>query len=239
MAGQRDEDVVERRPANRDVVDADARAVEAADRFGDAAAALAERQCEHSALALRAVVGERDERFDGLVGGGAVRERHLEPLTADAVLELVGGALGDHLAVVDHGDPVGEAVRLVEVLGGEQHRRPGRDARLDRLPQREPAARVEPGGRFVEEDHRRARHQRGREVETAAHAARVGLGEPAAGVGELEALEQLVGALAGLGTAHVVEPADHLEVLATGQVLVDGRVLAGQPDPRAQLGGVA
>ena len=38
------------------------------------------------------------------------------------------------------------------------------------------AARVEPGGRLVEEQHRRARDERGGEVEPAAHAARVGLG---------------------------------------------------------------
>ena len=62
---------------------------------------------------------------------------HLEPLAADAVLELVRGALGDHGAVVDHDDPVGEAVGLVEVLRGEQHGRARRGARLDRLPHAE------------------------------------------------------------------------------------------------------
>ncbi len=55
----------------------------------------------------------------------------------------------------------------------------------------EPAARVEPGGGLVEEEHRRAHHQRGGEVEAAAHAARVGLGQTIRRVGELEALEQL------------------------------------------------
>ena len=56
----------------------------------------------------------------------------------------------------------------------------------------EPAARVEPGRRLVEEQHRRAEHERGREVEPAAHAAGVGLRRPLGGLGELEALEQLV-----------------------------------------------
>ena len=36
-------------------------------------------------------------------------------------LELVGRALGDHRAVVDHDDLVGEPVGLVEVLRGQQH----------------------------------------------------------------------------------------------------------------------
>jgi hypothetical protein len=39
--------------------------------------------------------------------------------------------------------------------------------------------------------------------------------------------------------AEVVEPADHLEVLEAGQVLVHGGVLTRQPDLRADLRGVA
>ena len=39
--------------------------------------------------------------------------------------------------------------------------------------------------------------------------------------------------------AEVVEPADHLEVLEAGQVLVDGGVLAGEPDALADLRGLA
>ena len=76
------------------------------------------------------------------------------------------------------------------------------------------------------------------EVEAPAHAARVGLGEPAARIRELEALEQLIRSLARVAAAHVVEPADHLEVLASGQVLVDRRVLTGEADLRAKLGRV-
>ncbi len=86
------------------------------------------------------------------------------------------------LAVVDHDDLVGEPVGLVEVLRRQQHGGAGRDAALDRLPEREPAARVEPGGRLVEEQHRRAEHERGGEVEPAAHAAGVRLRGPLRGV---------------------------------------------------------
>ena len=39
-------------------------------------------------------------------------------------------------------------------------------------------------------------------------------------------------------TLHAVEPADHLEVLGPGQVLVDGGVLAGEPDLVAHPVGV-
>ncbi len=98
--------------------------------------------------------------------------------------------------------------------------------------------RVEAGGGLVEEDHRRASHERRRQVEPAPHAARVGLGDPVRGVGEAEPLEQLVGAVLRRLAAEVVEPPDHHEVLAPGQVLVDGRVLAGQADLGAQRRGV-
>ena len=54
-----------------------------------------------------------------------------------------------------------------------------------------------PGGRLVEEQHRRARDERGREVEPAAHAAGVGLRHAVGGVGEVEALEQLAPARLG------------------------------------------
>ena len=141
------------------------------------------------------ISGKHRDRALGMLG---LLEVDLQPLAADAVLELVGRALGDHVSVVDHHDPVGQPVGLVEVLRRQQHGRAGRHARLDRLPQTEPADRVEAGRRLVEEQHRRAEDKRGREVEPAAHAARVRLHRPPGGLGEVEALEQLVGPLARL-----------------------------------------
>ena len=102
----------------------------------------------------------------------------------------------------------------------------------------EPAARVEPGRRLVEEQQLRPADQRAAEVEPAAHAARVGLDDAVAGVGQLELLEQLVGPALGLGLRQLVQPPEHDQVLAAGQVLVDGRVLAGQADDRAELLGL-
>ena len=113
-----------------------------------------------------------------------VLQAHLEPVAADAPLQLVGGAFRDQEAVVDDRDPIREAVGLVQVLGGEEHGRPLRRQRLDRLPERDAAGEVEAGRRLVEEEDGRARDERGGEVEAAAHAARVGAHEPAAGVGQ-------------------------------------------------------
>ena len=111
-----------------------------------------------------------------------VAEGDLDPLAADLALELVGGALGDQAAVVDHRDPVGEPVGLVEVLGRQQQRVAAGDVLLDRLPEADPAAGVEPGGGLVEEQDAAAGDERRGEVEAAAHAAGVRLHEPVARV---------------------------------------------------------
>ena len=90
--------------------------------------------------------------------------------------------------------------------------------------------RVEAGGRFVEEEDGRAVDERGRQVEPAPHPARVGAGHAVGGVGETEALEQLVGPGDGRRPAQVREPPDEAEVLAAGEVAVDRGVLAGEAD---------
>ena len=131
----------------------------------------------------------------------------LEALAADAVLELVGRALGDHAAAVDDGDEVGEAVGLVEVLRGQQDRRALGHQALDRRPHLEAAARVEAGRRLVEEEHGRAGDERGAQVEAPAHAARVRLDRAIGRVDEIEALEQLLPAALGRRAALAVEAA--------------------------------
>ena len=94
------------------------------------------RRCARATLSLQEAVARRcggssDIGASARIGGSgsaASSRRHLQPLAADAVLELVGGALGDQRAVVDHRDRVGEPVGLIEVLGGQQHRRAVGDA---------------------------------------------------------------------------------------------------------------
>ena len=98
------------------------------------------------------------------------------------------------LPVVDDPDPVGEDVRLLQVLRREEDG----DAILapqagDLLPERRPALRVEAGRRLVEEEDPRAVDEREREVEPALHPARVAGHLPVGRVLEPDALEQVVG----------------------------------------------
>src|ERR1700751_702210 len=79
-----------------------------------------------------AIAGDPDGQVVLVVAGGAGQEpdRGLdvgvagepEPDVAagDLALELAGGALGDQMALVEHGDPVRQPVGLVEVLGGQE-----------------------------------------------------------------------------------------------------------------------
>ena len=111
---------------------------------------------------------------------------------------------------------------------------------LDDLPQVAAAGGVEPGGGLVEEEDGRPVDEGGGEVEPAPHAAGVGRGGPVGRLGQPEAVEQLVGPGADGRPGQVGEPADEAEVLAAGEVLVHGGVLAGEADAlahRLRVGG--
>jgi hypothetical protein len=91
------------------------------------------------------------------------------------------------------------------------------------------------GGGFVQEEHLRVGDEGRRQIQSSAHAAAVLPHRLAAGVGEAEALQQLVGAHARVAGAEVVEAAEHLQVLVAAQLLVQGRMLPEQSDAQAHL----
>ena len=91
-------------------------------------------------------------------------------------------------------DVVGQVVRLVEVLGREQHRRAVVDELADEAPDVVARLRVEPGRGLVEDQQARAADEARAEVEPAAHATRVAAHDPVAGLDEAESLERLAGA---------------------------------------------
>jgi hypothetical protein len=110
---------------------------------------------------------------------------------SDRGLEFAGGAFGDDLTVVYDSDPVGELIGLVEVLRGEQYRSAFGGEGSDDVPDLVAAARVEAGGRLVEEDQIRRDDDAGRDVERAPHAPRVFLDLTARRIGQSEGFKQL------------------------------------------------
>ena len=165
--------------------------------------------------------------------GRADRQR----LAADDALEPVRRVVGDHAAVVDDRDLVGERVGLLEVLRGQQDGRAVVDEVAHDAPHVLALGGVQAGRRLVQEDDRRAADEAGGEVEAAAHAAGVGLGRAVGGVGEVEPGEQLLRAGLGLLAAEVrAARRSASRFWRPGEQLVDGRVLAGQADLLAHRG---
>ena len=143
--------------------------------------------------------------------GGDVRgvlQDHLDPIAADGALEAGGRVIGHGAAAVDHRDPVGQLVGLVEVVRGEEHRGAAGSQLADGVPDLAAAARVEAGGGLVEEEHLgREDHARG-QVEPAAHPAAEGLGLLVRGVDQAELLQQLLGPPLRAAAVEVEQPGE-------------------------------
>jgi hypothetical protein len=107
---------------------------------------------------------------------------------------------------------------------------PSADELADRVPHHPPAARVEAGRRLVEEDDPRLDDERHRQVEPAAHAARVRHRRLRGGVDEVEPLEQLAQRAAALLPAEVMQVGHQAQVLLARELAVDRRHLAGERD---------
>ncbi len=128
--------------------------------------------------------------------------------------------------MVDYRDGVGKGVGFLEVLRSEHDGGALADQVADDLPHAVPTARVEACGRLVEEEQSRTADDRAGEVEPPAHTAGVRLDRARRRIREVEHVEQVAGAAFRLVGGQLVEPSEHDQVLAPGQVLVDGGVLA-------------
>ena len=73
-------------------------------------------------------------------------------------------ALRDHATAVEHHDPIGQRLGLLQVMGSQQHAAALRDQFPDRLPQPLPRLDVETRGRLVEEQQLRPAADRHREL---------------------------------------------------------------------------
>jgi hypothetical protein len=172
-------------------------------------------------------------------GASLVAHAQLDHRAAEMGLERGRRVVGDHPAAVDHRDALGQAVGLLQVLGGEQYGGALGHELADHLPQLAPALQIQAGGGLVQEQHRRARHQRGGHVQAAPHAAGVGPHRPVGRLGEAEPLQQLARSDPDLPAGHLGEPADQPQVLLTRQVGIDRRVLASQAEAVADRDRVA
>ena len=187
--GLGEEDVVQRRRAQLDVLDRDALRVEGAHHVGqpvpvpqahgDVDAAV-ERLAEALQRGLRCAGGPRR--------GTATTWTLGRPISAFSSAGVPSATIRPWSMMPD---PVGEDVRLLEVLRREEDRDAvlAREAR-DLFPERGAALWIEPGGRLVEKEDARPVHEGEREVEPALHPARVAPDLAVGGLREPDALEQ-------------------------------------------------
>jgi hypothetical protein len=238
-AGQLQEDIIERGPAQPYVADTDLCPAQPGGRLLHQLEPVArgrEGEPVRPLVRLRiaaAHLGEHRLRPVPLPRAG---QFYLQDLAADAVLELVPGSLRDYLPAVDDCDPVGQLIGFLQVLGGQQERCPLALQLAHDGPDLVAAARIQACGRLIEEQHLWARQQAGGDVEPAAHAAGVGPGRPVSRLRQLEPLEQLAGAAVGLLAGQLEQASEHLQVLAPGQQLIDRRELPRQADQLADSG---
>ena len=192
--------------------------------------------CSVSADVVARRSGAALRRPRSYAAGSAKRSRTCPPGMSRFSSSAVPSA--SDLAVVEYGDAVGELVGLVQVLGGEEDGDAVGDQLADGLPRVVAAARVEAGGRLVEEDDPRVADQRHGDVEAALHAAGVGGGGLLGGLDQVEALQQLGGDAAALAAGEVVQVRHEEHVLLAGDQTVDGGELSGDADRGADRLGV-
>ena len=174
----------------------------------------------------------------GLPVGLRVAQLDLDGVAAQLALELVRAALGHDPAVVDDGQPAGQAVGLLQVVGGEQDGEPLRAGQVGDLgPHVGPDLRVEPGGGLVQEQHPRPVDQAHGDVEAPLHPAGVAAADPVGRLGQAEALQQLPHPAPQPGAAQAVHLPLEGEVLPPGGLQVDPGPLGDQADgPAHPLG---
>ena len=217
VSGEGQEDLVERRPAQREVVDD-----ETAARRGDEPTTARPLGCRRRrgtdtrpvSWSTRAGSAPTEPRIRATAGAWS-RSRGRASITSRPVCALSSRrrALGDRAAVVDDHDPVGQVVGLVEVLRREHDVGAVGDELAHGLPQRDAAGRVEARRRLVEQQQRAARRRAWRRGRAGGACRRPAAHEPPGGVGELEPLEHVAGPPPGVASGTPEQAGDHLQVL--------------------------
>ena len=156
-------------------------------------------------------------------------EAHEHRLGGAAAAERVRRALGDHAAAGDHDHAIGETLRLLHVVRGQQDRLAERAQPCDQLPRLAARGRVEAGGRLVQEQQLRVAAEAEREVEPPPLAAGERLDARAGDRAEADEVEHLVRRKRAR-----VGGAVELDRLAGAELGVDGALLQDDADALAE-----
>ncbi len=108
----------------------------------------------------------------------------------------------------------------------------------DQLPEREPALRVESGGRLIEEEHARPVGDRAGDLHPLGQAAGESHRHRGRAVGQPELGQQFVGTGAGVGAGHAEVAAVVVQILADGAGPIEGVVLGDHADAALDRRGI-
>ena len=179
---------------------------------------------------LAAVDGDLGAGQDGQWGPGELRELEGDP-GGPSGDHLGDGAGGDDPAAVHDGQPVGELLGLLQIVGGEQHRGALGAQLADQPPDGGPGLRVEAGAGLVQEEHLGAAEQGHREVEPAPFAAGQLLDPDAGPVAEADQLQGLRDRAGAAG-----HPGPGAAGLRGGELTGEAALLEHDADPRPDGG---
>jgi len=170
------------------------------------------------------------------VGGDRARGQPVADPGSGRVPRPEGGgrALGDDQPGGDDRHPVGQELRFLHVVGGEQHRLAERGEVFDHVPGFAPGGRVESGGRLVQEEQFGVADQGDRDIEAPLQAAGELEHPVVAPVVEADQVDHLVHR-PGVRVVTGVHP----DRLGHGEVEVNPGGLQDDADPALQPGPVA
>ena len=242
-AGERQEHIVERRTPDAEIIEHDPGFVNAT-RCGQQhidAWLIADGNGEATVAGINLCL-LRAKPFNGhrcSIEVGGVSHLEVKHIAAESFLQFVGRSLGDHLAMVNNHDAVGEFVGLLEILGGEQERGAALHEVTNELPKLNAGPGIEAGGRLIEKEQPRSAEQRCAKVEPTPHTAGIRLHRPVGGISQRETFKGFGGATASLALRKAVEATYHFQVFPAGEDLVDGGELPGQSNARTNTLGVS
>ena len=178
-------------------------------------------------------VGEVGDPLGELPRGRPTANRSSSDLAGGVVADqLRRRALGDDPALVHDHQPVAELLGLVHVVGGEHQRHALLLEPEQPVPEQVPGLRVEAGGRLVEQQQLGLVDQRRGRSSAGASCRRRGRRPwPSALSVSCDELEQLVGARADLAARQPEVAAVDDEVVADGELGVEGVLLRADAEP--------
>ena len=153
--------------------------------------------------------------------------------------EIVRAPASDDPTLVHDRDLVGEPLGLLDVVRGHEDGHALRAQLVDECPQLRAHLRVEPDGRFVEEQELGPVHEAAGDEQAASHPARELVDHDVGASGQVGHFERALDRGVSIGTRHSVEAGEHRQVLTHRELEVEVVELGHHPAAGASLLGLA